>query len=284
MKLEREMQQQQLDEAHQVQLQQERQIVQQRLLIDQQQAQEQHTRQAQAQQTAQQAQVRSQRPALRITVAPPLEVTSAAVSGPQFTLEDIAGAAGSGAGAFGFADWQQEGHLTDLDLAHNMLTSVRGLPPTLRRLDLSHNLLTDISPLLTLTALQELDLSFNRIRTFHGLPARLLRVDLQQNLVCSASTLRTLALSPLIQALDLRGNPVLAPTLLIHQSNPEADSPIPSSTLRLLTHLLSHLTQFNGEPLRRTTRVSVPSFVAEAVPGTGAGAWARAGAGVLWRN
>ncbi|KAJ1401287.1 hypothetical protein B484DRAFT_238820, partial [Ochromonadaceae sp. CCMP2298] len=293
MKLEREMQQQQLDEAHQVQLQQERQIAQQRLLIDQQkgeieahrqtqaqqQAQEQQTRQAQAQQTAQQAQVRSrsQRPALRITVAPPLEVTSAAVSGPQLTLEDLAEAAGSSTGAFGFVDGQQEGveeekgegveagegagggegegeggalsastfarepeglsatlfnrsvmrlgaggdsgggkggltqeqllplvcpksgrytkllflvlrgnlltspeplqlsrrfqHLTDLDLAHNMLTSVRGLPPTLRRLDLSHNRLTDISPLLTLTALQELDLSFNRIRTFHGLPA-----------------------------------------------------------------------------------------------------------------
>eukprot|EP01062_Namystynia_karyoxenos_P002999 TRINITY_DN11048_c1_g1_i1.p1 TRINITY_DN11048_c1_g1~~TRINITY_DN11048_c1_g1_i1.p1 ORF type:complete len:751 (+),score=230.90 TRINITY_DN11048_c1_g1_i1:93-2345(+) len=122
--------------------------------------------------------------------------------------------------------------LTSLNLTHNRLHVLQGMPLNLVRLHVAHNQLTTLDGLFALPHLQELDASHNRLTELRGMPRgsplAVLRVshnrlpnaagleqcmhlhtlDLGHNCVCRLADLEPLAACPRLRSLALAGNPL----------------------------------------------------------------------------
>eukprot|EP00760_Papus_ankaliazontas_P019167 PhM_4_TR17919/c1_g1_i1/m.10921 len=124
--------------------------------------------------------------------------------------------------------------LSTLDLQHNRITQLAGLPLGLTRLCVAHNELTTLEGLVTLPFLQELDVSNNRLSTLTGLPRTsplttlklghnrlsnlsgieavgntLQMLELDSNYLCVVEDLRPLSRMKSLQQLSVKDNPLV---------------------------------------------------------------------------
>ncbi|ORC88570.1 uncharacterized protein TM35_000162080 [Trypanosoma theileri] len=75
--------------------------------------------------------------------------------------------------------------LTTVDVSHNSIASLRGLPLPLRKLNASFNVLSDLDGLFPLLHLEILVVSHNQITSLRGLPAKLRIIDASSNRITS---------------------------------------------------------------------------------------------------